>query len=517
MLTPDKFAEAPVYDLLTAAGQGRVGMDHRWLNAILDRGEAAVPDIVRFGLEDHANDPLNIDDQLLLIASKLGTDQIVPFVVRYLRDNTAELPEYFVDALLPHKDKLVEPLIELYDEMSEDDAGEVAFALAAFQVRNPRVLEILLDRLEYDAGDGAICLGLYGDPAAKPALEKLLSEVEDEHLKSDIGDALEQLGRPAETEPVQPLDVHEFFPEKTGPEFEVLDEPELLEMLDSADEDYRLAAVSGFINRDMTSTAVKRLLDGAATHGDVRVRARAWEALGSEVADSDEVYQAMLAKLKDESAPMAERAGALTGLGQRANEESVRQYAEQFYENPETRAAALSAMWNSLDRGFAKYFPPHIADPDPEIRKHAISGIGYLGIHDSAEKLRDYFDDEDYRANALFAYALAIRAEISPGRVRPLLRRIDEAAGGLTEEENELVEIALDERLMLHGHKPVFHPDNHEHHHHVHGPDCDHDHDHDEDDAPNPASAAGAVPKVGRNDPCPCGSGKKYKKCHGSA
>ena len=24
-----------------------------------------------------------------------------------------------------------------------------------------------------------------------------------------------------------------------------------------------------------------------------------------------------------------------------------------------------------------------------------------------------------------------------------------------------------------------------------------------------------AEPKVGRNDPCPCGSGKKYKNCHG--
>jgi preprotein translocase subunit SecA len=23
------------------------------------------------------------------------------------------------------------------------------------------------------------------------------------------------------------------------------------------------------------------------------------------------------------------------------------------------------------------------------------------------------------------------------------------------------------------------------------------------------------VEKVGRNDPCPCGSGKKYKRCHG--
>jgi preprotein translocase subunit SecA len=26
-----------------------------------------------------------------------------------------------------------------------------------------------------------------------------------------------------------------------------------------------------------------------------------------------------------------------------------------------------------------------------------------------------------------------------------------------------------------------------------------------------------AKEKVGRNDVCPCGSGKKYKKCHGAA
>ncbi len=29
------------------------------------------------------------------------------------------------------------------------------------------------------------------------------------------------------------------------------------------------------------------------------------------------------------------------------------------------------------------------------------------------------------------------------------------------------------------------------------------------------AASAAAMPKVGRNDPCPCGSGKKYKHCHG--
>jgi len=25
-----------------------------------------------------------------------------------------------------------------------------------------------------------------------------------------------------------------------------------------------------------------------------------------------------------------------------------------------------------------------------------------------------------------------------------------------------------------------------------------------------------AIPKVGRNEPCPCGSGKKFKQCHGA-
>jgi uncharacterized protein YecA (UPF0149 family) len=31
-----------------------------------------------------------------------------------------------------------------------------------------------------------------------------------------------------------------------------------------------------------------------------------------------------------------------------------------------------------------------------------------------------------------------------------------------------------------------------------------------------PAPASGEFEKVGRNAPCPCGSGHKYKKCHGA-
>lgn len=50
---------------------------------------------------------------------------------------------------------------------------------------------------------------------------------------------------------------------------------------------------------------------------------------------------------------------------------------------------------------------------------------------------------------------------------------------------------------------------------HVHGPGCSHDHEHDH---PHHASdpARNPLRNVGRNDPCPCGSGLKFKKCHGS-
>ena len=47
----------------------------------------------------------------------------------------------------------------------------------------------------------------------------------------------------------------------------------------------------------------------------------------------------------------------------------------------------------------------------------------------------------------------------------------------------------------------------HDHGHHGHG----HDHHHHHHHAGTTLVRQG--PKVGRNDPCPCGSGKKHKKC----
>ncbi len=59
---------------------------------------------------------------------------------------------------------------------------------------------------------------------------------------------------------------------------------------------------------------------------------------------------------------------------------------------------------------------------------------------------------------------------------------------------------------------------------HVHGPDCHHGHHghqghHGSDGRHHVqdthAPYVRAAPKVGRNDPCTCGSGKKFKKCCG--
>ena len=61
--------------------------------------------------------------------------------------------------------------------------------------------------------------------------------------------------------------------------------------------------------------------------------------------------------------------------------------------------------------------------------------------------------------------------------------------------------------------EPHDHDHDHDHTGHVHGPGCDHDHAHTH--VPQPYVRD--QPKVGRNEPCVCGSGKKFKKCCGSA
>jgi hypothetical protein len=70
-------------------------------------------------------------------------------------------------------------------------------------------------------------------------------------------------------------------------------------------------------------------------------------------------------------------------------------------------------------------------DADLEIRRGAIWGVGYYGIRSEFDKLRQIFDDQDLRSDALFAYALATPTEVSRSRIKGVLARIEKDAHGL--------------------------------------------------------------------------------------
>jgi hypothetical protein len=497
VITPDKYTQTSTYDLLGAIARGRIGFDHRVLRVILERGQQATADLVRWGTEDHDELDYDLSEELIAIFRHLQTPEAIPYFISYIRRDPLDVSDDLPDAMYAIREAAVEPLLKLYEELEEDRGSEVAFLLASFGLRDERILRILIDRLEYDVIDAAICLGLYGDPAARPALERMLAEVpEDEvHVRRNLEQALSELGA-ARDERQPDWNIWNDFPEKTQPEFEALRETERLEYLAASDPEYRIGAAASFINSDASDRARSALFDRAQSDEDARVRGKCWEALSDQ--SDKEIRSAMLARLEDESVQPEERQGALLGLASEAGEVPIRAYAEKFYGIENMRAAALKAMWSSMDRSFSPYFPKHLDDADPEIKKQAIAGVGYLGIYDASEKLKEFFKDHEFRANALFAYALSARHEISRGRIRALFRKVEGAARGLNEEEEQLVQIALDERLLLHGQQPVFHPERYRE-----------EHQQTED-------ALLTQSKVGRNDPCPCGSGKKYKKCCGA-
>ena len=193
----------------------------------------------------------------------------------------------------------------------------------------------------------------------------------------------------------------------------------------------------------------------------------------------------MIAVLDDRSRAVEERGGAAVGLHAVADRDDVRKGLETLYaEGGKGRIRALEAMWRSLHQPYAKFFANHLdiandENKDPMLLRQALRGAGYFRITSQIDKIATFFDAEepyeDLREDALFAYALAMPGETSRGRVKGMLRKIDDLAD-LSEDERDLVEFALDERLRLHGLGPVFeaeraahlHEEEHSHEGHDH-------------------------------------------------
>jgi HEAT repeat protein len=490
-----------VLDLLHSAAIGRIGVDQRLLRSILERGEGAAAEVLAFAREPQEKHRINLDPLLIDLFRHYGTREAVDFFLDAIRRSPDDVDDSLIQAMLPFGEKAVEPLLSLYEELGEEQGTDVAFLLAGLRVRDPRVLTLLLDRLEFDTADGAFSLGLYGDPAARPALEKMLAEIpeDDVELRREIAHALEELDSPEPQYQAEPFDIYAEYPERELPRFDVLPETERIELLSSSDAEVRAEAAYSFFNADLHPKARAALLALAESDPDAKVRGRAWESL-ADASGEDPTREAMLAILRDASKPVEERGGVAVGLYPAADRDDVRVALEAFYEEGGVaRAKALESMWRSLYKPYAKYFAPHLDDKDIGVLRQALRGAGYFRLTRFADKIATYFDGEgdleDLRDDALFAYALAMPGETTRGRARGMLRKVDSLTR-LAPDEIQLVMFAIDERLRLHGLDAVFESES----------------EVEEDEAEAPVAAG----KPGRNDPCPCGSGKKYKKCCGA-
>lgn len=464
ILTPEQYSSRSPYELLEAAARGHAAIDHRLLEALLADRARLVGDLVRFLAEDHSRRRLDLRLDLLPLIRHLRAPETLPFLIELVELWAVDAPDALVETICEFGEAALEPLLDLYRRLGPGSASVVPFLLASLGVKDERVEKALAEVEAADPEEGAFCREIY------------------------------ERTRDAETG--EPFDLWKEYPERSEPPLDLLPEEEVLEFLASPSAEHRAAAARYLGDRtELDRQTLDRLIAAGRNDPDPSVRAEAWRALVGREEEVAKIKEELFARLDDDSVSSIEKAGLVVALAESADHPLVRAGILRAYEQPATRARALEAMWRSLDRGFARYFPPHLDDPDPDVVAEAIAGIGHLRIVSALGRLERFFDDDDLRPLALMAYTLAMPGPVTPGRVEGLFRKVEQLAGDLDPEEAEIVRRSLDSRLMEAGYSPYFEP--------LEEPAED-----------EPARGAGGI---GRNDPCPCGSGRKYKKCCGAA
>jgi SEC-C motif len=495
ILNPEQYTQVSPYELLCAAEQGFVGLDHRFLHALVDDPERSIPDLVRFGLEERAGRRESLTLDLVQILRHLRTPKAIPFFIEDIRRNQFDATLPVINALQEIGEPSIEPLLEFYKETGAEEDSDAGFLLGSLGIRDPRILEVLIERLKSDPVDAGHCLATYGDPAAIPAIREAIGKMADGNwMVQSLTASVEELeaGRVTQDENDEPFDLWDLYPEETDPRFDLLTDEEIEQFLGSSDADNRFAAVAVLSEEDIPRLW-DRFLQLAREDPDMRVRNVSWRALVT-AWDRPDIRAAMKACLANESASAEERCGALQSLASREGDSAeVQRGIMEFYKQPATRAEALEAMAVTFDPRFEKYFSRHLDDPDGAVCVQAMLGVGLSQMESEAPRLVPYFKDEDLRNNAMPAYAMCASCEPTRAGFRRLLKKIDTLAGGLSLQDELGVKEALNARAEREGVDPAFGP---------------------EGEVLIDEPVALTV-KVGRNDPCPCGSGKKYKKCCG--
>jgi len=500
-ILPSQFDSTPVDQLLLEAEKGLIGFDRRLLTSLLNRREETVAALVRFTTEQREVALLDLTEQVFDLFRYFRAPEGLPFFIGLFLKRGEGIPDPLAEAFAEMGEPAVGPLLELYDESTEDDQPDIVFLLVTLSVRHPRILELVEKTLAVDPYEGALCAGLYGDPALKPAVEACLgAEGQTAEEKKVLEECLAALEQERVYDEPEPFDILPLYPAEALPLFDQILPEEVVPFFDCEDPAYRACAALSFADDDYPDELRDRFLDLAQNDPEAQVRGAALRALGERVAE-ESVREVLLGALASRRDQPEEWLGALIGLAGAASDSRVQAAILEAYEDESTRAAALQTMWRTLDERYRKYFALNLKSEDTDIRRQAVQGVGAFPLSDLAFELIPLFQDEEVREEAIFSYALEVKHNTTPKSVNKLYDMIVEKAGGLSESEEETLAVALDRRLEREGFEPVFMPNEHD----------GEEHEHQAEPVQEPARSD----KIGRNDPCPCGSGKKYKKCCG--
>jgi hypothetical protein len=412
---PNQYDATPAEILLLEAAKGRVPIDQAMLRSLFARPEETAQAIVAVSrrMQEWRFD---FTDDLLILSRHLNDPRLLPFLIDVLEDE--EPPDAVFDVVAALGAEALEPLLAAYAENADTDfRSNAAFALAALGVEDERI-------------------------------EKVIRETDPDGVTLELYESRGEKFIP-------PFDIYSEYPKEGVPLLDLLPVEERLELLEAEHPDYRILAAASLYRENLQPAQLRKLFEKAKTAEPEQVRSHLWQALEAAI-DQEDIAEEMTRRLEDPSTPEVERCGLAVGMAAVADRPPVRRAIDALYENPKTRLKALEAMWRSQQSDFVDRFPLHLDDENLDMRRIALRGIATHGLISELGKVRKLVSNEDLREDALFAYAMIAPSKSSPAYLRTLYDKIAKEAGGLQGEEDEVVRIALDQRLQAAGRDPVF-------------------------------------------------------------
>src|SRR5262249_9763542 len=99
ILSPEQYTQVSPYELLCAAEQGFVGLDHRFLPGLVDGPKESIPDLVRFGIEEREGRRESLTPDLIDILRHLRAPKAIPFFLEDVRRNGLDATLPLIQAL----------------------------------------------------------------------------------------------------------------------------------------------------------------------------------------------------------------------------------------------------------------------------------------------------------------------------------------------------------------------------------------------------------------------------------